>query len=146
MMFLHASPLLLNQKRGRSDQLTSFSLYSWHSLTAKKLYTFLETTMDTIVLLPSFINFFDEAKNHSSTPANLAIIFLAFGKLSTQVHIFFFSSTYLFCILIAFMFLTDSVPWCSSQFGVCSESSLFPSHARISSFKQHNISGGITYN
>ncbi|KAK6260500.1 Palmitoyltransferase [Theobroma cacao] len=49
------------------------------------LYTFLETTMDTIVLLPSFINFFDEAKNHSSTPANLAIIFLAFGKLSTQI-------------------------------------------------------------
>ncbi|OMO64201.1 Zinc finger, DHHC-type, palmitoyltransferase [Corchorus capsularis] len=42
------------------------------------LYTFLETTMDTIVLLPSFINFFSEAKSHSSTPANLAIIFLAF--------------------------------------------------------------------
>ncbi|XP_021281010.1 probable protein S-acyltransferase 12 isoform X2 [Herrania umbratica] len=42
------------------------------------LYTFLETTMNTIVLLPSFINFFDEAKNHSSGPANLAIIFLAF--------------------------------------------------------------------
>ncbi|XWS31991.1 hypothetical protein CRYUN_Cryun23aG0122300 [Craigia yunnanensis] len=34
--------------------------------------------MDTIVLLPSFINFFDEAKNHSSSPANLAIIFVAF--------------------------------------------------------------------
>ncbi|XVE77327.1 hypothetical protein DITRI_Ditri13aG0053600 [Diplodiscus trichospermus] len=48
------------------------------------LYTFLETTMDTIVLLPSFINFFGEAKNHSSTPANLAIIFVAFGKLSTK--------------------------------------------------------------
>ncbi|OMP08681.1 S-acyltransferase protein [Corchorus olitorius] len=34
--------------------------------------------MDTIVLLPSFINFFAEAKSHLSTPANLAIIFLAF--------------------------------------------------------------------
>ncbi|XWS76823.1 hypothetical protein CRYUN_Cryun01aG0210600 [Craigia yunnanensis] len=44
------------------------------------LYTFLETIMDTIVLLPSFINFFDEAKNHSSSPANLAIIFLAFDS------------------------------------------------------------------
>ncbi|XVF72960.1 hypothetical protein PTKIN_Ptkin12aG0162300 [Pterospermum kingtungense] len=49
------------------------------------LYTFLETTMDTIVLLPNFVNFFDEAKDHSSSPANLAIIFVAFGKLSTQI-------------------------------------------------------------
>ncbi|XP_015389654.1 probable protein S-acyltransferase 12 isoform X3 [Citrus sinensis] len=42
------------------------------------LYTFLETTMDTLVLLPSFIKFFGKAKNHSSSPANLAIVFLAF--------------------------------------------------------------------
>lgn len=42
------------------------------------LYTFLETTMDTLVLLPSFIQFFSEAKNHSSSPGNLAITFLAF--------------------------------------------------------------------
>ncbi|KAJ4728043.1 S-acyltransferase [Melia azedarach] len=42
------------------------------------LYTFLETTMDTLVLLPSFIKFFGKAKNHSSSPGNLAIIFLAF--------------------------------------------------------------------
>ncbi|OAY48952.1 probable protein S-acyltransferase 12 [Manihot esculenta] len=42
------------------------------------LYTFLETTMNTLVLLPSFIKFFDEAKNHSSSPANLAVTFLAF--------------------------------------------------------------------
>ncbi|KAJ7963442.1 S-acyltransferase [Quillaja saponaria] len=42
------------------------------------LYTFLETTMDTLVLLPRFINFFAEAKNHSSSPGNLAIMFLAF--------------------------------------------------------------------
>ncbi|XP_038878168.1 probable protein S-acyltransferase 12 isoform X2 [Benincasa hispida] len=42
------------------------------------LYTFLETTMDTLVLLPSFIKFFDEAKSHSGSPANLVILFLAF--------------------------------------------------------------------
>ncbi|XP_022979307.1 probable protein S-acyltransferase 12 [Cucurbita maxima] len=43
------------------------------------LYTFLETTMDTLVLLPSFIKFFDEAKSHTgSSPANLVILFLAF--------------------------------------------------------------------
>nr|XP_023880906.1 probable protein S-acyltransferase 12 isoform X1 [Quercus suber]XP_023880907.1 probable protein S-acyltransferase 12 isoform X2 [Quercus suber]XP_023880908.1 probable protein S-acyltransferase 12 isoform X3 [Quercus suber] len=42
------------------------------------VYTFLETTMDTLVLLPNFIQFFSEAMNHSSSPGNLAIIFLAF--------------------------------------------------------------------
>ncbi|KAK9279635.1 hypothetical protein L1049_013314 [Liquidambar formosana] len=45
------------------------------------LYTFLETTMDTLVLLPSFIKFFRDASNHStsrSSPGNLAITFLAF--------------------------------------------------------------------
>ncbi|KAB1219723.1 putative protein S-acyltransferase 12 [Morella rubra] len=42
------------------------------------LYTFLETTMDTLILLPTFIQVFREAKNHSSSPGNLAIIFLAF--------------------------------------------------------------------
>ncbi|XP_059651185.1 probable protein S-acyltransferase 12 isoform X1 [Cornus florida] len=42
------------------------------------LYTFLETTLDTLVLLPSFIKFFREAKNHSNSPGNLAITFLAF--------------------------------------------------------------------
>jgi len=36
--------------------------------------------MDTLVLLPNFIQFFSEAMNHSSSPGNLAIIFLAFGK------------------------------------------------------------------
>lgn len=38
--------------------------------------------MDTLVLLPSFIQFFSEAKNHSTSPGNLAILFLAFGKCS----------------------------------------------------------------
>lgn len=36
--------------------------------------------MDTLILLPSFIKFFDEAKSHSGSPANLVILFLAFGK------------------------------------------------------------------
>lgn len=44
--------------------------------------------MNTLVLLPSFIKFFDEAKNHSSSPANLAVTFLAFGKVPAQVNIF----------------------------------------------------------
>ncbi|KAL0426177.1 UNVERIFIED_CONTAM: putative protein S-acyltransferase 12 [Sesamum radiatum] len=42
------------------------------------LYTFLETMMDTLVLLPGFINFFQQAKRHSSSPGKLAITFLAF--------------------------------------------------------------------
>ncbi|KAJ6675165.1 ZINC FINGER DHHC DOMAIN CONTAINING PROTEIN [Salix viminalis] len=42
------------------------------------LYTFMVTTMDTLVLLPAFINFFGEVKDHSSSPSDLAVIFLAF--------------------------------------------------------------------
>ncbi|XP_038682923.1 probable protein S-acyltransferase 12 isoform X2 [Tripterygium wilfordii] len=42
------------------------------------LYSFLGTTLDTLALLPKFIKFFDDAKNHSSSPGNLAILFLAF--------------------------------------------------------------------
>ncbi|KAB2597883.1 protein S-acyltransferase 12 [Pyrus ussuriensis x Pyrus communis] len=42
------------------------------------LYTFLETTMDTLVLLPNFIHFFSEATDHSESPGNLAVIFLTF--------------------------------------------------------------------
>ncbi|KAL0464965.1 UNVERIFIED_CONTAM: putative protein S-acyltransferase 12 [Sesamum latifolium] len=42
------------------------------------LYTFLETMMDTLVLLPGFMNFFQQAKHHSSSPGKLAITFLAF--------------------------------------------------------------------
>ncbi|KAK6137052.1 hypothetical protein DH2020_029204 [Rehmannia glutinosa] len=42
------------------------------------LYTFLETVMDTLVLLPGFIKFFQQASHHSSSPSKLAITFLAF--------------------------------------------------------------------
>nr|GMD31526.1 probable protein S-acyltransferase 12 [Ipomoea batatas] len=42
------------------------------------IYTFLETTLDTLVLLPSFIEFFKKSKHHSLSPGNLAIIFLSF--------------------------------------------------------------------
>ncbi|KAL0428685.1 UNVERIFIED_CONTAM: putative protein S-acyltransferase 12 [Sesamum radiatum] len=34
--------------------------------------------MDTLVLLPGFMNFFQQAKRHSSSPGKLAITFLAF--------------------------------------------------------------------
>ncbi|XP_057778567.1 probable protein S-acyltransferase 12 [Salvia miltiorrhiza] len=42
------------------------------------LYTFLETMLDTLVLLPGFISFFRQAEHHSSSPGKLAITFLAF--------------------------------------------------------------------
>ncbi|KAL5792160.1 hypothetical protein ACOSP7_000754 [Xanthoceras sorbifolium] len=42
------------------------------------LYTFLETTLDNLVLLPDFIKFFGKARDHSDSPINLAVIFLAF--------------------------------------------------------------------
>ncbi|KAI8011523.1 putative protein S-acyltransferase 12 [Camellia lanceoleosa] len=73
------------------------------------LYTFLETTMNTLVLLPTFINFFREAKNHSASPGNLAITF--FG----------------ICFEPSF----------------CTESSLFPNYARVSSVKQYHFNRGL---
>ncbi|KAI7737233.1 hypothetical protein M8C21_012120 [Ambrosia artemisiifolia] len=42
------------------------------------LYTFLETTMDTIVLLPSFLKFFKEAAGHTNSASDLALTFLTF--------------------------------------------------------------------
>ncbi|XP_060213270.1 probable protein S-acyltransferase 12 isoform X2 [Lycium barbarum] len=42
------------------------------------MYTFLTTTLDTLVLLPSFIKFFRQAMNHSLSPGNIAVIFLVF--------------------------------------------------------------------
>ncbi|KAF4366517.1 hypothetical protein F8388_003755 [Cannabis sativa] len=42
------------------------------------LYTFLETTLDTLVLLPHFVKFFGDAKNRSTSAGNLAIVFTAF--------------------------------------------------------------------
>ncbi|KAK7338118.1 hypothetical protein VNO77_18718 [Canavalia gladiata] len=41
------------------------------------LYTFLETTLDCLALIPSFIRFFGGAKNHSLSPGGFAVIFLA---------------------------------------------------------------------
>lgn len=42
------------------------------------VYTFLITTLDTLVLLPSFIKFFRQSKNQSLLPGNIAVIFLVF--------------------------------------------------------------------
>ncbi|TKY61217.1 S-acyltransferase 12 [Spatholobus suberectus] len=41
------------------------------------LYTFLETALDCLALVPSFIRFFGGSKNHSLSPGGFAIIFLA---------------------------------------------------------------------
>lgn len=41
------------------------------------LYTFLETTLDCLALIPSFVRFFGGARNHSLSPEGLAFIFLA---------------------------------------------------------------------
>ncbi|KAF3501190.1 hypothetical protein F2Q69_00039428 [Brassica cretica] len=43
-----------------------------------ELYTFLETLLDVVVLLPSFIEFFSQAIKHSSSPSQLASLVLAF--------------------------------------------------------------------
>ncbi|CAB80893.1 AT4g00840 [Arabidopsis thaliana] len=53
-------------------------------------YTFLETMLDVIVLLPSFIEFFSQAIKHSSSPGKLASLVLAFGEYKR----FFFSFSF----------------------------------------------------
>lgn len=45
-----------------------------------QLYTFLETTLDCLALVPSFIRFFGGNKNHSMSPGGFAVIFLASSK------------------------------------------------------------------
>ncbi|XP_021748297.1 probable protein S-acyltransferase 12 [Chenopodium quinoa] len=42
------------------------------------IYTFLETTLDTFALLPKVIALFGEARKHSASPGNLAVMVLAF--------------------------------------------------------------------
>ncbi|KAE9593587.1 putative protein S-acyltransferase [Lupinus albus] len=41
------------------------------------LYTFLETTLVCLAMVPSFIRFFDGGMNHSLSPGDFAVIFLA---------------------------------------------------------------------
>ncbi|XP_031393118.1 probable protein S-acyltransferase 12 isoform X2 [Punica granatum] len=65
------------------------------------LYTFLETTMDVLILLPSFIKFFSEAKNHSTSPGKLAVIFVAF-----VLNLAFAMS--LLCFLVMHAYLVSS--------------------------------------
>ncbi|KAH0855825.1 hypothetical protein HID58_084086 [Brassica napus] len=50
------------------------------------LYTFLETLLDVVVLLPSFIEFFSQAIKHSSSPSQLASLVLAFGECSMILY------------------------------------------------------------
>uniref|UniRef100_A0A0E0LKD5 Protein S-acyltransferase n=1 Tax=Oryza punctata TaxID=4537 RepID=A0A0E0LKD5_ORYPU len=42
------------------------------------VYTFVETVLDTLVLLPYFIEFFRDESRHSSSPGDIAILFLTF--------------------------------------------------------------------
>ncbi|CAN1794131.1 Probable protein S-acyltransferase 12 [Linum perenne] len=74
------------------------------------VYTFLETTLGTLVLLPSFIKFFDHSKNFSSSPGDLATTFMAFGK--TTFSIFFLFAD--FC-LQGYFFILILPPPCSLQ-------------------------------
>ena len=49
-----------------------------------QLYTFLETTLVTLSLLPHFIAFFND-EEIPGTPGSLASTFLAFGKQSLLI-------------------------------------------------------------
>jgi hypothetical protein len=45
-----------------------------------QLYTFLETTLVTVALLPPFINFFGDIEEDSSFPNDLATTLLGLGE------------------------------------------------------------------
>ena len=45
-----------------------------------QVYTFFETLLDILVLLPSFIIFFQDESRRSNSASDIAILFLAFGK------------------------------------------------------------------
>jgi hypothetical protein len=45
-----------------------------------QLYTFLETTLVTVALLPPFINFFGDIEEDSSFPNDLATTLLSLGE------------------------------------------------------------------
>ncbi|RCV12962.1 hypothetical protein SETIT_2G308900v2 [Setaria italica] len=49
------------------------------------VYTFAETVLDTLVLLPNFIEFFQDESRRSSSPGDIAILFLAFGLRAKEV-------------------------------------------------------------
>lgn len=98
--------------------------------------------LDTLVLLPGFISFFQQADHHSSSPGKLAITFLAFGKFPFSYHHCISTSPIYWCILIPLIFLTDSIPWCSFESSFCAEPSLFHCHAYITAVEQYNFRGG----
>lgn len=50
-------------------------------LSAFQVYTFVETVLDTLVLLPYFIEFFRDESRRSSSPGDIAILFVTFGIL-----------------------------------------------------------------
>ncbi|PKU67134.1 putative S-acyltransferase [Dendrobium catenatum] len=45
-----------------------------------KFFLLFLTILDSLALLPHFIKFFGDARNHSGSPGNLAVTFLSFGK------------------------------------------------------------------
>ncbi|XP_076921323.1 putative protein S-acyltransferase 12 [Bidens hawaiensis] len=67
------------------------------------LYTFLATTLDTIVLLPSFLKFFKEAAGHSTSARDLALTFLTF-----VLNVAFALSLLCFIIMHASLLFTNT--------------------------------------
>ncbi|KAK4789061.1 hypothetical protein SAY86_020380 [Trapa natans] len=67
------------------------------------LYTFMETTLDALILLPSFIKFFSEAKDRSTSPAKLAVIFVAF-----VLNLSFATSLLCFLVMHASLVLSNT--------------------------------------
>jgi hypothetical protein len=110
---------------------------------ALQFYTFLETTLVTLSLLPHFIAFFSDVEIPGS-PAALAMTFLTFGKCITILWIallYFFSVRIPFCIIHHAS--TKIVPFlCSAESGFFLECSWFHDYAYFTYFCEYNNDWG----
>lgn len=79
-----------------------------------QFYTFLETTVVTLALLPHFIAFFSDGEIPGS-PSTLATTFLAFG-ISYNILKSFFFNDFITTLLFTYVMI---ISFCSLEFGFC---------------------------
>ena len=105
-------------------------LYSW--LIVMQFYTFLETTLVTISLLPQFIAFFNDGEIPGS-PSSLAATFLAFGNIKWTICFPDLLAHY--TVLVQYFFISCKnillTSCCSLELGICLECYGISDHAHI---------------
>lgn len=109
--------------------IRSFDFWSWVHVfnDSMQFYTFLETTLVTLSLLPHFIAFFSDIDIPGS-PAALATTFLTFGNCITFIHEKLFLGTFDWGLAYNILFL------CSVEPGLFLECSGFYDYACFTCF------------